>query len=83
VGPERGAGLLRAVPLKGGVEPRSVLGPLRDRGVLLIVAGDSALRICPPLVVTEAELAEGVTALDEVLGSLRKPKESAVEGARA
>jgi acetylornithine/N-succinyldiaminopimelate aminotransferase len=75
VGPERGAGLLRAVPLAAGIEPRSVLGPLRDRGVLLIVAGDSALRICPPLVVTEAQLAEGVRVLDEVLGTLRRPKQ--------
>jgi len=72
VGPERGAGLLRAVPLRAGLEPRSVLGALRDKGLLLIVAGDSALRICPPLVVSEAELAEGVRILDEVLGSLRR-----------
>jgi acetylornithine/N-succinyldiaminopimelate aminotransferase len=72
VGSERGAGLLRAVPLRAGLEPRAVLGALRDKGLLLIVAGDSALRICPPLVVTEGELAEGVRILDEVLGSLRR-----------
>jgi acetylornithine/N-succinyldiaminopimelate aminotransferase len=76
VGPERGAGLLRAVPLRAGLEPRAVLGPLRDKGLLLIVAGDAALRICPPLVVTEAELAEGVRILDEVLGSLRRSNQA-------
>jgi acetylornithine/N-succinyldiaminopimelate aminotransferase len=81
VGPERGRGLLRAVPLKGGIEPRSVLGLLRDRGVLLIVAGDSALRICPPLVVSEDQLAEGVRALDDVLASLRRPQEIRPRGA--
>ena len=74
VEPERGAGLLRAVPLRPGLEARSVLGLLRDRGVLLIVAGDSALRICPPLVVTEEQLKEGVSVLDEVLVSLRRSK---------
>jgi 4-aminobutyrate aminotransferase-like enzyme len=42
----------------------------------LIVAGDAALRICPPLVVTEAQLAEGVRILDEVLGSLRRSSEA-------
>jgi len=83
VGPERGAGLLRAVPLASGIEPRAVLGPLRDRGVLLIVAGDSALRICPPLVVTEAQLTEGVRVLDEVLASLRRPKQTAPREAEA
>jgi acetylornithine/N-succinyldiaminopimelate aminotransferase len=82
VGPERGAGLLRAVPLKGGLEPRAILGPLRDRGLLLIVAGDAALRFCPPLVVTEAELDQGVRILDEVLASLRPEKGVTAEGAR-
>ncbi len=76
VEPERGAGLLRAVPLRPGLEPRAVLGALRDKGLLLIVAGDAALRICPPLVVTEAQLAEGVRILDEVLGSLRRSSEA-------
>jgi acetylornithine/succinyldiaminopimelate/putrescine aminotransferase len=51
--------------------------------VLLIVAGDSALRICPPLVVTEAQLAEGVRVLDEVLGTLRRSKEAPAREAEA
>ncbi len=83
LGPERGVGLLRAVPLKGGLAPRAILEPLRDRGLLLIVAGDTALRFCPPLVVTEAELDQGVRILDEVLVSLRPQKAATTEGARA
>jgi len=79
VGPERGIGLLRAVPLNAGLEARTVLGHLRERGVLMIVAGDSAIRICPPLVVTDTELTEGVRVLDEVLASLRRSKESRAE----
>ena len=82
IGPERGVGLLRAVPLKGGLEARSILGPLRDRGLLVIVAGDAALRFCPPLIITEAELDQGVRILDEVLASLRPQKAAAAEGAR-
>jgi acetylornithine/N-succinyldiaminopimelate aminotransferase len=82
VGPERGAGLLRAVPLQGGLEPRAILGPLRDRGLLLIVAGDAALRFCPPLIITEAELDQGVRILDEVLTSLRLQKGATADGAR-
>jgi acetylornithine aminotransferase len=67
-------GLLRAVPLKAGFEPRVVLAAVRERGVLLITAGDSAIRFCPPLTVTEAQLDEGVRALDEVLASMRRAK---------
>ncbi len=71
------------MPLKAGVEPRSVLAALRERGVLLIVAGDAAIRFCPPLVVTEAELDEGVRTFDDVLASLRRPKDAQIGGAPA
>jgi acetylornithine/N-succinyldiaminopimelate aminotransferase len=81
LGPERGMGLLRAVPLKAGFEPRAVLAAVRERGVLLITAGDSAIRFCPPLTVTEEELDEGVRALDEALTAVRRGKNA--EPARA
>jgi len=81
VGPERGAGLLRAVPLKAGLEPRAVLAAVRERGVLLITAGDSAIRFCPPLIVSVVELDEGVRALDDALTSIRRSKSA--EPARA
>jgi acetylornithine/N-succinyldiaminopimelate aminotransferase len=72
VEPERGRGLLRALPLKQapGIDPREVLGKARDAGVLLTIAGDRALRFSPPLVVTEAELDEGVSRLSEVLAQV-------------
>jgi acetylornithine/N-succinyldiaminopimelate aminotransferase len=63
----RGVGLLYALPLLPGVAPAGVIGQLRDRGVLLTISGDSALRFTPPLVVTTAELEEGCRVLDEVL----------------
>jgi acetylornithine aminotransferase len=72
---------LRAVPLKTGFEPRAVLGAVRERGVLLITAGDSAIRFCPPLTVTEEQLDEGVRVLDEALTSIRRSKSA--EPARA
>jgi acetylornithine/succinyldiaminopimelate/putrescine aminotransferase len=74
LGPERGAGLLRAVPLKAGFEPRAVLASVRERGVLLITAGDSAIRFCPPLTVTEEQLDEGVRALDDALTAVHRAK---------
>lgn len=67
---ERGEGLLRGLVLKKGFVVRDILPKLADAGVLLTAAGERVLRFSPPLVVTEAELAEGVAAVRKVLGSL-------------
>ena len=58
VGPERGLGSC-APCLSMASSPRSVLASLRDRGVLVIIAGDTGLRICPPLVVTRPSSTKG------------------------
>ncbi len=64
----RGMGLLRALQLAEGVDARVVLGKLRDAGVLVTIAGGTALRFSPPLVVTATELEEAGQILDAVLG---------------
>ncbi|MDP3215278.1 MAG: acetylornithine transaminase [Deltaproteobacteria bacterium] len=63
----RGRGLLCGLVLADHVEARLVLAAMRDRGVLIAQAGDRVLRFAPPLVITEAELDEGLAALDAVL----------------
>jgi acetylornithine/N-succinyldiaminopimelate aminotransferase len=68
---ERGLGLLRGLILKPTVDARAALAKARERGVLLTIAGGRVLRFTPPLVVTEAELAEGVARLDAALSALR------------
>lgn len=68
---ERGLGLLRGLVLrKDVVDPRVALGAARDEGVLLTIAGGRVLRFTPPLVVSEAELDEGVRRLDAALARL-------------
>ena len=64
---ERGEGLLRGLVLKQGFVVRDILPKLADAGVLLTAAGERVLRFSPPLVVTDAELAEGVAAVRKVL----------------
>ena len=64
---ERGRGLLRGLVLAPGHEPRALLNILRERGVLLTAAGTNVLRFTPPLVVTEAELDEGLARVDASL----------------
>ena len=62
------------VILKPGYVVRDVLPKLADAGVLLTAAGERVLRFTPPLVVTEAELAEGVKAVRNVLSALPPAK---------
>ncbi len=66
---ERGVGLLRGLVLKQGFVVRDILPKIAEAGVLLTAAGERVLRFTPPLVVTDAELAEGVAAVRKVLSS--------------
>jgi acetylornithine/N-succinyldiaminopimelate aminotransferase len=65
----RGRGLLQALVLREGVDARKVMSSVQEAGVLLTIAGGQALRFSPPLIVTQAELEEGVTILERALAS--------------
>jgi acetylornithine/N-succinyldiaminopimelate aminotransferase len=67
---ERGRGLLRGLVLAPGFEPRIVLGVAREHGVLLTAAGTDVLRFTPPLVVTAAQIDEGLSRVDAALTAL-------------
>jgi len=66
----RGLGLLCGLVLRPGVDPLVVREAMRARGVLIATAGERVLRFAPPLIVTEAELDEGLAALDAVLAAM-------------
>ena len=66
----RGDGLLVGLMLREGFVARDVLPLIQREGVLLIAAGERVIRFAPPLVVTEAELAQGVAALRRVVAAL-------------
>ncbi|HWO09779.1 MAG TPA: aspartate aminotransferase family protein [Polyangiaceae bacterium] len=70
----RGLGLLQALVLKPGVEVRALLENLRAAGVLLTVAGGTALRFSPALNITRAEVDEGIEILDRVLSNLERER---------
>jgi acetylornithine/N-succinyldiaminopimelate aminotransferase len=67
----RGEGLLWGLLLKPGFVARDVLPRVQEAGVLLTAAGERVLRFSPPLVVSIAELEEGVRALRAALVDLR------------
>jgi acetylornithine/N-succinyldiaminopimelate aminotransferase len=59
----RGEGLLWGLVLKEGFVARDVLPKVQENGVLLTAAGERVLRFSPPLIVSVAELEEGVRAV--------------------
>jgi acetylornithine/N-succinyldiaminopimelate aminotransferase len=71
-GRERGVGLLRALALTDGVEPRTLLPILRDHGLLAAAGGARALRFIPPLIVTPAEIDEAMARLDRALAAAER-----------
>ncbi len=62
-----GKGLLRGLKLK--LDPKVIQARLRDRKVLVGVAGDNVLRLAPPLVISEAEVRQAVDAIDAALAA--------------
>ncbi|HEX8696364.1 MAG TPA: acetylornithine/succinylornithine family transaminase [Longimicrobium sp.] len=61
----RGAGLLWGIELDGPAAP--VVARALEAGLLLCTAGPNVVRLVPPLVVGDDELAQAVDILDEVL----------------
>ena len=68
----RGLGLLQALMLKPGVDARQLLDALRDAGVLLTLAGGTALRFSPALNIEKSEIDEGVSTVDRVLTRIER-----------
>jgi acetylornithine/N-succinyldiaminopimelate aminotransferase len=60
----RGRGLLRGLKLK--IDPKPLQAKLRDRKVLVGVAGDHVLRLAPPLIIDEAQISQAIDAIDMV-----------------
>ncbi|MFQ3646726.1 MAG: aspartate aminotransferase family protein [Anaerolineae bacterium] len=64
----RGLGLMIGLELRGRVTP--VLQALQARGIIAIPAGKTTLRLLPPLIITQEQLAQALQALEEVVGAL-------------
>ncbi|HLA77014.1 MAG TPA: acetylornithine/succinylornithine family transaminase [Vicinamibacteria bacterium] len=63
----RGLGLMIGIEFKGPAG--EVLKGLRERGILATKAGDTVLRLLPPLSIKPAEIREFLAALTDVLAS--------------
>jgi predicted acetylornithine/succinylornithine family transaminase len=65
----RGLGLLRAIDLVPGCEPAALVAAAREAGLLLVRGGERAVRVLPPLTVTDAEIDDGLMRLDAALAA--------------
>lgn len=61
----RGRGLIWGIELEGPAAP--VVARAFDAGLLVATAGESVVRLLPPLVIEEPELAKGLDILREIL----------------
>jgi acetylornithine aminotransferase/acetylornithine/N-succinyldiaminopimelate aminotransferase len=65
----RGKGLLIGVDLS--VPVGDVLSACRERGLLVLTAGDNTLRLAPPLIVDEASVDRAAEIVERALGDVR------------
>ncbi|ORY99938.1 pyridoxal phosphate-dependent transferase [Syncephalastrum racemosum] len=61
----RGEGLLLGIELSR--DPSPVVKMARERGLLVVTAGNNTIRVIPPLVITEEEAREGIAKLSGAL----------------
>jgi acetylornithine/N-succinyldiaminopimelate aminotransferase len=71
----RGEGLL--LGLRAVVPAGDLVDALRDEKMLTVGAGDNVVRLLPPLIVSEQEIAEGVARLDRACAKLMSARAKA------
>ena len=71
LGQVRGEGLL--LGLKAVVPAAELMAALRAEKMLSVAAGDNVVRLLPPLILSEAELAEAVERLERACAALSAP----------
>jgi acetylornithine/N-succinyldiaminopimelate aminotransferase len=66
----RGEGLL--VGLRALIPVGELVDALRAEKMLTVAAGDNVMRLLPPLIISEQEMAEGIARLDRACGKLNR-----------
>jgi 4-aminobutyrate aminotransferase len=70
----RGLGLMTAVDLPTAATREKVIQTAFHRGLLLLGCGETAIRFCPPLCVSAAQVETALAILDGVLGAVEPAK---------
>jgi acetylornithine/N-succinyldiaminopimelate aminotransferase len=75
----RGEGLL--VGLRAVVPAGDLVNALRGEKMLAVAAGDNVVRLLPPLIISEEEIAEGVTRLERACARLSRNDDASATAA--
>lgn len=65
---ERGLGLM--IGLGAAIPPGDIVTACREKGLLVLTAGDDTVRLLPPLVITDEEIGQGLSRLRDALYDL-------------
>ncbi|MBN9118294.1 MAG: acetyl ornithine aminotransferase family protein [Planctomycetes bacterium] len=76
----RGLGLMTAVDLPSAAIREKVIQTAFQRGLLLLGCGETAIRFCPPLCVSAAQVETALALLDGVLGAIEPAQALRVPG---
>src|SRR5271156_4599708 len=75
----RGEGLL--IGLRALVPPGELVDALRAERMIAVAAGDNVVRLLPPLIISDQEIAEGIRRLDRACAQLTQAHAAAKEEA--
>ena len=78
IGDVRGLGLMQAIDFVQDSQTKAPAADLRDqvvtrcfeKGLLLLGCGDGAIRFCPPLIITEQDIATATSILDAAISEV-------------
>jgi len=73
----RGEGLL--IGVRAGPPAGELVEALRAEKMIAVAAGDNVVRLLPPLIIREPEIAEGVARLDRACGRLLRAQEATLK----
>ena len=73
----RGEGLL--IGLKSQVPNGELIDAFRAEKLLAVGAGDNVARLVPPLIVTEAEVAEAIARVDRACAAVERAQQGATQ----
>src|SRR5215472_16955100 len=87
VGDVRGRGLMIGVEIVKDQQSRQPIGTLRDRivdlaferGLLILGCGETSIRLCPPLIVSDEEATVGLDILEDALTQVESEHARATE----
>ncbi len=79
----RGKGLMVGVELVSGEVAEAVQLAAFRRGLLVLEAGDDVVRMCPPLMVSEAEVATAVRIFESAVEEVAGHRAEAIEAVHA